>query len=132
VGVVGRALAYLVEIGSGILLVVAIAALTLWVAEDGGVLIFLAMCPIGVAWMIIDAKVHDYAREHDLRMGPRILVHLGLILLSAALLYPVVAWATKPSAVISGMLVGFLVWSLGMSLSSIRETVRRRTGKQVH
>ena len=130
-GVVGRALASLVEIGFGILLFVAIVLITRWVAEDGDLLIFLLMITITVAWMIVSFKLHDFGREHRLRRAARILAHLALLSIFGALWYGV-AWVTKSRAVVSGSFVGLLVWSLGMRLLPIREMIRRRAEKQVH
>jgi hypothetical protein len=128
-GAVGRGLAWLVEIGVPILYVVAIVAITRGVAEEGGLLLFLGTCTVTVIGMIVSGKTHDYGRDHHPRMGARILVRFGPVLLLTVVVYSI-AWATKSTAAISGWFVGYLVWSLGMRAWFLRETVRGRAGKQ--
>jgi hypothetical protein len=129
VSAIGRGLAWLVEIGVPILYVVAIVLITRGVAEEGDLLIFLGACTVTAIGMTVSVKLHDYGRDHHLRMSARILVRFGPLLLMTALVYSM-AWATKSTAVILGWFAGLLVWLLGMRVSSIREAVRGRAGKQ--
>ena len=101
VSAIGRGLAWLVEIGVPILYVVAIVVITRWVAEEGSLLLFLGTCSVTVIGMIVSGKLHDYGRDHPLRMGARILVHFGPVLLLTAVVYSI-AWATRSTAVVSG------------------------------
>jgi hypothetical protein len=127
----GRGLAWLVEYGGGVLFLVAAVLITRGVVEEGGLLIFLGACTVTVIGMAVSVKLHDYRRDQRLRMGARILVRFGPLLLMTALVY-LMGWATKSPAVISGWFVGLLVWLLGMRVLSIRELIRGRAGKQAH
>jgi hypothetical protein len=127
--VIGRGVGWLIEIGVPILYVVAILLITRGVAEEGGLLLFLGISTVTAIGMSINLKLHDYGRDHHLRMGARILVRFGPLLLLTALVYSM-ALVTNSTAVISGWFVGLLVWLLGRSVLSIRETIRGRADKQ--
>jgi hypothetical protein len=129
VSAIGRGFAWLVEIGFPILYLVAIVAITRWVAEEGGLPPFLGICTVTVIGMVVRGKLLDDGRDHHLRMSARILVRFGPLLLLTASMYSM-AWATKSTAVVLGWFAGLLVWLLGMRVFSIREAVRGRAGKQ--
>jgi hypothetical protein len=109
--------------------VVGIVAMTRWVAEEGGLPLFLATCTVTVIGMTVGQRLHDYGRHHPMPLGARILVHFGPVLLLTAVVYSI-AWATTSTAVIPGWFVGLLVWLLSIRMVFIRELIRGRAGKQ--
>ena len=131
VSAIGRGLAWLVEIGVPILYVVAIVAITRWVAEEGSLLLFLGTCTVTVIGMTVSQRLPDNRGHHPMPLGARILVRFGPILLLTALVYSM-AWATRSTAVVSGWFVGLLVWLLSIKMVFIRELIRGRAGKQAH